>query len=394
MVMTMRAAQITGCVLHASQQSHALIAAQSPRALWARSASASAHSSASTSSDGLPPLAPANLPGTGLKTLPIRMKPASPSFYTAKPAYTDSLILLDDLARRTKRALEQKAIPIRLPAAQHDVNEARRSIAWQRVEDMSKQLQIPLRSGQYRHIVARLSVLARYRYFVQEYFSSGAYGEKNRVLAQEVERTLQRFNRKASLQGSGRDEHHAGFLSSSSGVDELGRAYARGRRKESSARVWLVPAQNVEPIGTNSSTQSAEPLSTVSTSVLINTQALSAYFTRVSDRERIVFPLRATGLAGTFNIFALVTGGGTTGQSGAIAHGIARALITFFDSKARKVEDVEGISSPAALPLREQADNIRELLARTGASLRDTRTVERKKTGKAKARKSYTWVKR
>jgi small subunit ribosomal protein S9 len=322
------------------------------------------------------------------------MKPASPSFYTAKPAYTDSLILLDDLARRTKRALEQKAIPIRLPAAQHDVNEARRSIAWQRVEDMSKQLQIPLRSGQYRHIVARLSVLARYRYFVQEYFSSGAYGEQNRVLAQEVERTLQRFNRKASLQGSGRDEHHAGFLSSSSGVDELGRAYARGRRKESSARVWLVPAQNVEPIGTNSSTQSAEPLSTVSTSVLINTQALSAYFTRVSDRERIVFPLRATGLAGTFNIFALVTGGGTTGQSGAIAHGIARALITFFDSKARKVEDVEGISSPAALPLREQADNIRELLARTGASLRDTRTVERKKTGKAKARKSYTWVKR
>lgn len=348
----------------------------------AAAASTSAHPSPSQSSF----LAPRLPPGSTPNALPTRMKPASPSFYTAKPSYVDSMILLEDLARRTKRALELHAVPLDLQAAAKGVNAARRSLSWPKLDEMGRKLGIPLKSGQYRHIVARLSALARYRYFVQEYLADGSCGEQNRRLAVEVEQTLQNFNREgARADGQGELQHHASFLSASSGVDELGRAYARGRRKESSARVWIVPAHDMSE---------ANPQTTISTSVLVNAQPVSAYFSRASDREAIMFPLRLTGLAGVFNVFALTRGGGTTGQTGAIAHGLARAIVSFYDDKARKVEDVEGLSSPAAKPLRAQADNIRRLLGRTGALLRDRRMVERKKTGKAKSRKSYTWVKR
>lgn len=353
------------------------------------SSAAEAPSATSSSSSTFSPLAPKFLPGSKPVTLPSRMKPASPSFYTAKPTLVDSIILLEDLARRTKRALEQNSVPIDLQATAQGVSAARRSLVWPKVDELSQKLSIPLKSGQYRHIIARLSALARYRYFVQEYLANGRCGEQNRALALEVENTLQNFNR---IQG--KDDrlsqlpHHASFLSSSSGVDHLGRAYARGRRKESSARVWIVPSHN------SGDERSASAGMTMSSSVLINAQPLSEYFTRASDREAILFPLRLLGMMGAFNVFALVRGGGTTGQTGAVAHGLARSLVSFFDEKARKVEDSDGLSSPTAQPLREQASNFRKLLSRTEVLHRDSRMVERKKTGKAKSRKAYTWVKR
>lgn len=349
------------------------------------SSSALENGSATTSS----PLAPRFVPGSRPVALPTRMKPASPSFYTAKPSLIDSMILLEDLTRRTKRVLEQNAVPINLQATAQGVNAARRSLAWPKIDELSEKLSLQLKSGQYRHIIARLSALARYRYFVQEYLVNGRCGEEHKILAQEVENTLQNFNR---IQGNADNltklPHHASFLSSSSGVDGLGRAFARGRRKESAARVWIVPSQ------TSGDESEALAGTTMSSSILINAQPISEYFTRASDREAILFPLRLLGMAGVFNVFALVRGGGTTGQTGAVAHGLARSLVSFFDDKARKVEDRDGISSPTAQPLREQASNFRALLSRTGVLHRDTRMVERKKTGKAKSRKAYTWVKR
>jgi len=82
-----------------------------------------------------------------------------------------------------------------------------------------------------------------------------------------------------------------------------------------------------------------------------------------------VRPLKLAGVLGAFNVFAIVRGGGTTGQAGALAHGIAQGIVAH-------VPEVDPILRKAKLMKR------------------DPRMVERKKTGLAKARKRYTWVKR
>jgi len=111
------------------------------------------------------------------------------------------------------------------------------------------------------------------------------------------------------------------------------------------------------------------PVPVTTTEILVNGMPLSKYFPLPADRERVVRPFKLTGLLGAYNVFAIVRGGGTTGQSGAVAHGIAKGL-------AAHVPDVELV------------------LRRSKLSRRDPRMVERKKTGLAKARKRYAWVKR
>jgi small subunit ribosomal protein S9 len=138
--------------------------------------------------------------------------------------------------------------------------------------------------------------------------------------------------------------------------DEFGRSYTVGKRKESAARVWIVPTQPL-----NSSVSATE--------ILINNQPLGSYFANVADRERVLLPFKLTGLVGAFNAFVLTHGGGTTGQAGAAAHGIAKGLAAHV---------------PEAWPI----------LMKAGLLKRDPRMVERKKTGLAKARKRYAWVKR
>jgi len=103
--------------------------------------------------------------------------------------------------------------------------------------------------------------------------------------------------------------------------------------------------------------------------VLINNTPLSRYFVNTADREKVILPFKVTGTIGKYNIFAIVRGGGTTGQAGAVAHGIAKGLSALF---------------PQGKALLQQAELLR----------RDPRMVERKKTGLAKARKRYAWVKR
>lgn len=191
--------------------------------------------------------------------------------------------------------------------------------------------------------------------------------------------------------------------------DEYGRTYALGRRKESSARVWMIPVkiapapsaadfqeepekaseqeleqapaqeQKLDITSTSTSmrtstsplaihlTSSGEPLPT--TTILINNLPLATYFPNVIDRQRVVRPFKLTGVFGAFNVFAIVRGGGTTGQAGAVAHGIAKNI-------AARVPEMELV------------------LRRAKVLKRDPRMVERKKPGLAKARKRYAWVKR
>jgi small subunit ribosomal protein S9 len=124
--------------------------------------------------------------------------------------------------------------------------------------------------------------------------------------------------------------------------------YATGRRKTSTARVFLTK-------GTGN--------------VTINQRSLDIYFGRETARMIVRQALEAVGMGENFDVNATVTGGGTTGQAGAIRHGIARALIKYDDS-------------------------LRSPLRRAGLVTRDAREVERKKIGLHKARRAPQFSKR
>ncbi|MDR3515424.1 MAG: 30S ribosomal protein S9 [Azospirillaceae bacterium] len=131
-------------------------------------------------------------------------------------------------------------------------------------------------------------------------------------------------------------------------IDEFGRSYATGRRKDAIARVWIKP-------GTGK--------------ITVNARDDAVYFARPVLRMLINQPFAIVNRVGQFDIVATVTGGGLSGQAGAVRHGISRAL-TYYDPTLRS-------------PLKA-----------AGFLTRDSRTVERKKYGRAKARRSFQFSKR
>ena len=131
-------------------------------------------------------------------------------------------------------------------------------------------------------------------------------------------------------------------------IDEQGRAYATGRRKNASARVWVKRGSG---------------------NILINGKILVEYFARPVLQMLLVQPFEAASRQGEFDVIATVKGGGLSGQAGAVRHGISRALVNFEPS-------------------------LRPPLKAGGFLTRDPRVVERKKYGKAKARRSFQFSKR
>ncbi len=123
-----------------------------------------------------------------------------------------------------------------------------------------------------------------------------------------------------------------------------------GRRKASTARVRLYTGENLGQI-------------------IVNGKPIDEYFTRLGDTARIREPLKAVGLEDNFYVSVLVNGGGVTGQTGAILHGLARALLK---------------SDP----------ELRSALRRGGFLTRDPRVKERKKPGLKRARKAPQYTKR
>ena len=127
-----------------------------------------------------------------------------------------------------------------------------------------------------------------------------------------------------------------------------GAAYGTGRRKNSIARVWVKPGKGV---------------------VTVNKRDMSDYFPRESYRTLILQPFVDTNTSGQYDVVCTTKGGGTTGQAGAIIHGIARALDCL-------------------------SEDFHAVLRKNGFLTRDSRVVERKKYGKRKARKSTQFSKR
>ncbi len=131
-------------------------------------------------------------------------------------------------------------------------------------------------------------------------------------------------------------------------IDSLGRAYATGRRKDAVARVWVKP-------GTGK--------------ITVNGRDQEIYFARPTLRLVINQPFGVTDRTGQYDVIATVKGGGLSGQAGAVKHGIAQAL-TKYEPALRSAVKAEGFLT------------------------RDSRTVERKKYGRAKARRSFQFSKR
>ncbi|KAK8058295.1 hypothetical protein PG994_008743 [Apiospora phragmitis] len=131
-------------------------------------------------------------------------------------------------------------------------------------------------------------------------------------------------------------------------IDQSGRSHGVGRRKSSVARAWVVEGAG---------------------EVLVNGKPLSEAFGRVHDRESAIWGMKLTERLDKYNVWALVNGGGTTGQAEALALAVAKALC---------------VHEPA----------LKTPLRRAGCITRDARRVERKKAGRVKARKMPAWVKR
>ena len=130
--------------------------------------------------------------------------------------------------------------------------------------------------------------------------------------------------------------------------DPLGRSYATGKRKDAVARVWVKPGKG---------------------RVTVNGKEVGAYFARPVLQMVVAQPFKIANVAGQFDVMATVKGGGLSGQAGAVKHGISKAL-SLWDPELR----------PA--------------LKAAGFLTRDPRVVERKKYGKAKARRSFQFSKR
>ena len=131
-------------------------------------------------------------------------------------------------------------------------------------------------------------------------------------------------------------------------IDAQGRAYATGKRKNAVARVWIKPGSG---------------------KLTVNGREFERYFARPVLRMVIQQPFQAVARDQQYDVFCTVKGGGLSGQAGAVRHGISKALVSF---------------EPA----------LRSTLKKGGFLTRDARVVERKKYGKAKARRSFQFSKR
>jgi small subunit ribosomal protein S9 len=131
-------------------------------------------------------------------------------------------------------------------------------------------------------------------------------------------------------------------------LDKQGRAYATGKRKDAVARVWIKMGGG---------------------KIVINDRPVETYFARPVLRMLIQQPLVASNRQGQYDVVCTVSGGGLSGQAGAVRHGLSKAL------------------------MRHEPD-LRAVLKRGGFLTRDARVVERKKYGKAKARRSFQFSKR
>ena len=316
-----------------------------------------------------------------------KAKPDSPSFYTSRASYYDQLYQLETALQRCRRALSTlQLLPLpdfaraSLPPAQH---------LWRNRQTLAPMFSSSLTTARYRRMIAVLADL--------DECARIASAAGHTSLAESIQPVLALFER------DDKDNVLARALRKHVPLDRYGRSYTVGKRKESAARVWIIPVResttDTTAVSTSSSNSTeadlvapmvkdafspspdaaAPRVSVTPTTILVNNMPLHKFFAATADRECVVRPLKLAGVLGAFNVFAIVRGGGTTGQAGAIAHGIAQGVV----AHVPEVDPIlrKGGACSISLPV--------SILTPLSAKLmkRDPRMVERKKTGLAKARK-------
>ncbi|RPB05188.1 hypothetical protein L873DRAFT_1798178 [Choiromyces venosus 120613-1] len=240
-----------------------------------------------------------------------RLTPLSPSYYTGSPEYYDNLLALQDLLRSHQA----------LPTIHGDDAPG---VQWKTLEEYRLIIGDQVKPSRYNKIVRILDRLNR------------------------IDPAIMPAETKAALALYARPENPELRRRAERTVDNFGRAYAIGRRKTAVARVFLVEGEG---------------------EVLVNGLPIVKKFSRMHDRESVLWPLIVSGRVDKYNVFAVVKGGGKTGQAEACTLAIARAL---------------RIHEPA----------LKHVLREAGCVTVDHRQVERKKPGHVKARKMPAWVKR
>lgn len=199
----------------------------------------------------------------------LRVVPASPSYFSAKPTFSDDYLSLSALLRKVA------TLPT-IPNAEAP------KVAWKTVEQYRIMTNEPVKTQRFHkmlHILRRLNCI------------------HPQLMPEEVVQAMKRY-KKPSQPGDVKPKPGV--------IDELGRAKGVGRRKTSSAVAWLVEGEG---------------------EALINGQSLSAFFGRLHHRESAVWALKATQRLDKYNLFGLVQGGGSTGQAEAMTLAVAKALL-------------------------------------------------------------------
>tara|TARA_B100000686_G_C16672073_1_gene907044 strand:- start:474 stop:1037 length:564 start_codon:yes stop_codon:yes gene_type:complete len=181
--------------------------------------------------------------------------------------------------------------------------------------------------------------------------SSGALGEALKAAVAEAElktKPEEVSEETVNSEEDTKNKTEASFEGDKPKLDELGRAYATGKRKNAVARVWIKRGSG---------------------RVIVNGKDGPSYFARPVLQMIINQPLQVVDRATQYDVWCTVSGGGLSGQAGAVRHGISKAL-TYFEP------------------------SLRGLLKPGGFLTRDSRSVERKKYGKKKARRSFQFSKR
>ncbi|CAL9738122.1 small ribosomal subunit protein uS9m [Monosporozyma servazzii] len=258
-----------------------------------------------------------------------RIVPTLPTFYSANPVHENNINRLEYLISKSGRI--PKKIAVTDPLL------------------LSKNKQPPmhwLTLEEYRNLTGSGVRLKPTQYEQLIYYLNKLNALDPELINEEVKLEMDKYNRDKLISSNGKTTQDGTYKIPQ--LDSQGRSIAVGRRKSASAKCYTVKGEGL---------------------ILVNDRPLNDYFVNIKDRESIMYPLQVVQALGRFNIYALTSGGGTTGQADAISLALGKSLLAFN-------------------PLWKSR------LHSAGCLTTDYRRVERKKPGKLKARKMPTWVKR
>jgi len=198
-----------------------------------------------------------------------RVVPASPSYFTGKPSFTDNLISLQALLRKYQTL--PTLAPVEAPRA-----------AWRTLSQYRVMVGEPVRASKYYKIIEVLRRLNRIH---------------PALMPEEVVTAIDHYKK---------DVDPFAMIRRPQTVDADGKSFGAGRRKASTAKVYLVEGEG---------------------QVLVNGKPLNQAFPRIHDRESAIWALKATGRVNKYNVWAIASGGGLTGQAESITLAVAKALM-------------------------------------------------------------------